>query len=228
MMEVALKKAGVKKESLPKEHPENKLFLEIDEIPNEIIEKIKNVFEKIKESQMELPFFHITLEAIESKDGTKRTGFIENIKQEGFSINTNGAILVKRSRENGTQVASYEDILEKPELFIDDVYLILKKFIHHGIRTNKLKLGYSNKTIKSENYSRLGKGHPALVILDRTGIPIKRGVDGDEHYVLQRWVSPDKIIGTTSVDLLDLEDKEQLLVKANNVLELIDGYIKNR
>lgn len=221
----ALENAGIKKENVSRQCEEPELFIKKEEIPLEMIEKIESTLKKLELKRIDLPFFHIFPYKLIQVDGEKSTNFIEEIQNNGLKINTNGATFIKKKQNHLSEISDSNYFLDKPEVFIENLVSIFKKYIHHGVRTNKKILGFSNKGGKDKDYVRMGIGIPAVAIMDVTNTPIKRGKDGEEHYVIQRPIRPDKIMGIEKLENFNPGNKKDLIVLINKILEIVNNYI---
>lgn len=193
---------------------------EIDIFCRELLEqnpelkiKIVEKMEKLKEGGEFLPIVHITSRAIRSEQGGDDldTGFLENIKNEGFHRrDTNVAVFVRRGTR--TSPAEPDFYIEKPEEFIKALRIFLQRYSHHGLRTNKNILGENRDS---------GQGVPIAVVIDGS-VPIEHGSDYDDHYILKSMVTPDKILGEIDLDGCYHSQKSENIIKfAKALLELI-------
>ncbi len=221
----ALTRAGIKRNALPEFQPPRAL-IEAKEIPDTLKKKINDVLGECLAQKIPMPFIHITLEKVLKDDSQViPTGFVESILTEGTRLNTNGATFVKRSLEENATLADPAYFIDHPESFVEDLALMVQRYTHHGIRTNKksLGMGYGYKTNKQTD-----KGSPTMIIVDRDAIPLKRGKDGDDHYVLLERSTPSKIIGTLKLDSFESMDKHTALELADNFLSLLGNYLQQK
>ncbi len=197
--------------------PEN--WITPEEIPAELKEKVVSLMARIEAAKMPLPLLHITQNKVVGKDGSSQsTGFLEKIQTEGLKVNTNCAAFLFRdlSGTNEPHLASPAEMREHPEYFINDFQIAIKKYIHHGIRVNKEQL---------KSLVRVKVGMPIVVLADREATPLKRGKDGDEHYVTRSKIRPSKIIGTLNLEGVQIEQKNELFDLLNTFIETINIYL---
>lgn len=180
------------------------------EIKGQVITQMR----KMADLNLSLPLVHITSEAVKYNDNTvKSSGFLENINQNGLRPrDTNVAAFVQR--QNTTELALPDYFAAQPELFIKDLVLILRRYVHHGVRTNKNI--YENKNE--------GEGVPVMILVDGHTNLIK-GSDFDDHFILADKVLPDKIIGKIDLDQArDLHSITDIASIASQMLEQVDTY----
>lgn len=222
----ALASSGIDRRAL-QQNREIPRLIEKSEIPPEMLEEITRVTQRLVNFEIDMPWLHITSEALEQPDGTvKPIDFVQNIYTNGFNARTNGSAFVRRDGDMNPRVASPDFFVAHPEEFVEDVYHIVKKYLHHGTRSNKKLLGYSFKgTDRQQTMSSQGIGMPILIAADKTGITLQRGVDGDEHYVTTKRILPEKIIGDFSLRNLNVDDKTSVLKIVSALLEVINVYL---
>lgn len=203
-------------------------LIERTEISPELLDKVTAIAEKLANRGYAMPWLHITIEALQQKDGTTTpVSFIENIYENGFNIRTNGATFVRRDGDVNPRIAEPSFFVDHPEELIEDVFHIVKKYMHHGVRSNKKQLGYHYKQgYRSSTLSSQGIGIPRLMIADASGIRLERGIDGDEHYVTQNRILPEKIIGDLPLQDVRAEDKSTVLNMVDTMLDQIDSYLE--
>jgi len=184
----------------------------------EIKDQIITQMQKMAGLNLALPLVHITSEVVKYPSNTiKSSGFLENINQNGLrSRDTNVAAFVQR--QNTTELASPDYFTDQPELFIKDLILILRRYVHHGVRTNKNI--YENKNE--------GEGIPVMILVDGHTNLIK-GSDFDDHFILADKVLPDKIIGKIDLDQMrDLHSTIDIASIVGQMLDQIDTYYSDQ
>ncbi|MDP2789178.1 MAG: hypothetical protein Q8O46_04000 [bacterium] len=222
-MEKAFEKSGIDVGKLSKDNPYKPLYVEQVRVPEELKIKIKAVLNDFAGLHLSMPFIHITVDKIKKGENVVSTGFVDNIESVGFSINTNGSTFMTLERGELPTVASPEYLAQNPEIFIEGIYLILKKYLHHGIRTNKVQLGHGFKT---GSLLSKGEGMPVVIVLDRSSVKMKPGRDEDEHFVLRQRVQPENIMGKINLADIQTEIQEDVLYVSEQVIDVMEDYIK--
>lgn len=214
-----------------KEAPEK--YIEKNEIPENVLKDIGDAILSLEKKDLPMPFVHLTVGNVIDEEGQiKPTGFIDDIKQRGLKVNTNGLTFVKRDFDEYAELAEPEYFKGREDFFVEAVAEMLKNYTHHGVRTNKRILGFSYKGTKERDYKSSGIGIPAAFVFDRKGIPVKRGSDGIEHYVAQVPVIPKKMMGVIEVlksnkSDLGIENKNEAIEMADKIANFISEYVKN-
>jgi hypothetical protein len=132
------------------------------------------------------------------------------MQQNGSRKNLNVAGLVVRTPD-GVHLATPTSILHRPEIFVDDVHLILDRYNHHGIRTNRTQHG----DMRSDHFTNIGI--PTMVLLSKIG-RIKRGIDGDEHYVFLDPLPADNVLGSIDIEGIDPHNPEHIFDISSQIL----------
>lgn len=181
----------------------------------ELKEKIVKQMHSLEKQKLPLPVIHITSRAISGENNSEtNTGFVENIEKNGFrQRDTNVAAFMKR--EEKTCLAQPDYYSARPEEFIKSLRLFLKRYLHHGYRTNKNALGDVKDT---------GQGIPIMIIV-AGGAPLERASDYDDHYLLKNNVAPDQIMG--KIDLAKhnyYRSQDDVLYLAEEILKQTNSF----
>lgn len=216
----ALDKGGVKIADLPDSHPK-KLFIPEDEVPETLRQDIVDAMRTLQEFDIPLPFVHVTSGAVKLENGSiVSTGFIDNITTNGTNPNINVAAFVERHEGELSKIAKPQYFIDHPDQFIEDIHLMLKRYKKHGMRVNKDSL---------KNIRHKYEGLPTSLIINGSDVLTKRGVDGDEHYVLLSRIKAQDIIGTLPLDTINADNRDEVLTYSSQLLSLTRSYIgKNR
>jgi len=152
----------------------------------QLAEQIMSVLEKLTADNEQLPLIHFTTDRIKYTDGREiSTGFVENIEDNGFRArDTNMGAFIGR---NGIEGVGDPKQFVKPEELVKSYKLILDKYLHHGIRTNKQILG-----------GRGGIGQPVMILVNGD-LPKQHGTDYENHFILTDGSLPTDILGIVSM-----------------------------
>ncbi|MBI3952375.1 MAG: hypothetical protein HY336_00260 [Candidatus Doudnabacteria bacterium] len=177
---------------------------------------IESVMAFLAESGLELPAIHITSGEIRTPEGTVPTGFLKNIHTFGLKRRqSNLAVFIKRKPYE--EIAGPEFFRANPEEFIKDLYLILKRYAYHGLRTNKDALGEKKNA---------GNGAPVMLLVEGP-LKLDKGSDYDDHYIAKDPIKPGKIFGDLELDKYSpyREHFSELLI---DFLKLIEFYSRKK
>lgn len=177
-------------------------------------ERIVNVMGDLCASSEALPLIHITADTIILQDGSERDStMVQRIEGQGFrGRHTNvGAFVVRKDQ---TRLAEPKDYEKYPEDFLKSLITLLKRYWHHGSRTNK--------DIYAEQRDQ-GRGVPIMLLL-QGDLPLERGTDYDDHYILKEDVSSDVILGNIRLETENGVNNDMILRTANDLLEIIDSH----
>ena len=173
--------------------------------------KIVSAMGKLSLSSRELPLIHVTTEKIVLPGVSDRNpNFIKQIEDKGFKgRHTNvGAFVV---REERVRMAAPNDFSERPEDLLKSLYILLQRYLHHGIRTNKDVYG------KERDW---GKGVPIMLVLEGN-LPVERGSDYDDHYILKQDMPSSAILGKIRFETGTAIDNETVVETASRLLEIV-------
>lgn len=152
--------------------------------------RISETLQILEQHNSEMPLIHITSREIKRNNEVVSTGFIENIKQRGFKArHTNVGSFIERGAKS--QIAQPNYFITNPEELIKDLYTILQRYGHHGIRTNKEAL------VENRNAE---EAIPTLLLIDGN-THLDKGTDYDDHYLLAEDLSGDRILGDIDLNL---------------------------
>ncbi len=188
----------------------------ITESNPELKQKIIEVMRNLSLSSEALPLIHITTDRIILPDDIARDSkMIEQIENQGFKgRHTNvGAFVTRRGRAQLAEPTDYEN---NPEDFLKSFIILLRRYLHHGLRTNK--------DVYAEKRNQ-GKGIPIMLVI-RGGLPIERGTDYDDHYILKEDVPAKVILGKIEFEAEDGINDAMVARTANDLLEVIDTHTK--
>jgi hypothetical protein len=169
-------------------------YVDVLEREPELEVAIRDVMDRLAQTEIDVPLFHITSRAIRFADGSERsTGYLESIQQHGLRArDTNVAALMER--DASVYIAAPEYYAKNPHKFLRAMAESLSHYAHHGSRTNKETLGEQRDA---------GVGVPALVMIDASDVPLIPGSDYDDHFKLGEVVPPSRI-----VSVLDLAGRK--------------------
>jgi hypothetical protein len=179
----------------------------------ELKEEILRQMENLKMQNLPMPVVHITLSTIKRGEEMVSTGFVENIKKNGFrKRDTNIGAFVERGKK--TSIAKPDFFIEKPEEFIKSLRLFLRRYLHHGLRSNKQALGEFRDSKKAK---------PAMIFVEGD-VKLEHGSDYDDHYILKEGATPEQILGIVNLNEdRSSEPKGDIAYVAKSLLELLDS-----
>ena len=185
----------------------------------ELSQQVDQTIQSLADNHFLLPSLHFTADKIKLDDGREvTTGFLANIMQYGLrprdtnvGVFTDGQGQILQPSANpsaATVVKSFKQIIDR--------------YAHHALRTNKQSL---------HQYQQRGRGLPVMIVIDGS-LPMIKGTDYDNHYILSQGASPDKIwavlplLSTTSTStdrvlhplqqLLDICNQRATLAHSNH------------
>lgn len=180
----------------------------------ELKENILRQMENLKVQNLPMPVAHVTSKAVKRDEEIVKTGFVENIEENGFrKRDTNIGAFVERDKK--TFIAKPEFFIRKPEEFIKSLRLFLQRYLHHGLRTNKQALG---ELRDSESAA------PSIIFIEGN-VKLEHGSDYDDHYKLKEGATPKQIIGI--VDLNEHrspKSQDDIAYVAKSLLELLASH----
>jgi hypothetical protein len=225
IFERAFLKIEIDRNDLPTHIPDRPIISK-EKIPQELSFKLNNVLSKMSDCGMDMPFLHITTSDILDPDGNIRsTGFANNINKNGLKKNTNGTCFVSRDQDKKWSESNPKYFLDHPEILIENLRLIVKNYFHHGVRTNKKVLGFTNKGGKRADYEYAGKGLAYMFVTDATGITRRHGKDGIEHYQILQKIDRNRIMGGFKLGGIDIKNEQQLLNLFRQFLLILENYL---
>lgn len=187
---------------------------ELDRNP-ELDAEIVTTMAKLRLMGLRVPVFHVTSRAVRFEDGTEQsTGYLENIEANGLRArDTNVAAFMRKGAV--TEVADPEYFVENPHKFLRSMSESLRRYAHHGTRTNKQSLGDQREA---------GVGVPVMLVVDATNTPLSPGSDYDDHFKLGEQISADRIMGTVELDGRKSRDPDDLAATARDFLDVAAKY----
>ena len=185
----------------------------------ELRKRITDQMQELEDDHLPMPVAHITSGMVRSVNGDEvNTGFVENINTNGFrKRDTNVSAFVRRDEKSSLAEPNY--YATNPEEFIKSLRLFLKRYVHHGFRTNKKALN---------NTEQGSRGVPTMLVITG-GLSLERGSDYDDHYILREGATKENIIGEIHLDgRSHHRSREDVEYIAEKMLDLIHDFYSTR
>ncbi|TAH33534.1 hypothetical protein EYC58_01030 [Candidatus Saccharibacteria bacterium] len=211
--------SDVSEEPRPERIPlKDKPYIELLQQYPDLRQAIVASMTSLSEHDIPVPIIHITSSSVQLADGSSRTtGYLESMTSEGLRArDTNVGCLIEQG--DSSRIASGEYFALYPHKFVRALATTLQHYIHHGSRTNKMSLGEAREAERAT---------PVIVMIDATGVPLLRGTDYEDHFILGDSVTPDRIIGLVEVTGKKPSNSEDMVVVVHDFLEKMGGYLHN-